>query len=257
MTDSSQWLGLAFEPLAAWLQTSPGFVTESGDGWWFVGCDFVVPDHNCLVVTAGGAAGVAALDEGLSLLSGRPWPALVCVDDQAAPSLVDAVAERSLNSAGVLPHYWIELGDLIVAGRPDNAYYERVTEPLGFREVMGVFAAAFDRPMYDDLDGEFRPALLADPRLTFHLKRAIEGPASALVTWRGDEIVYVTVMGTHPAYQGRGLGRALVEKALLAERATGARFAHLVASDAGARLYRAVGFKLLANHPLWSFRPVL
>jgi ribosomal protein S18 acetylase RimI-like enzyme len=117
--------------------------------------------------------------------------------------------------------------------------------------MRAVLGAAMETP-WGDPDGFFREDLLEDPRLEFDLARAEGRVASAMVTWRDGEIVYLTGMATAPGFQQRGIGRALLQSVLLRHRARGARMCHLVASDAGAKLYRKAGFELLAEHPIWS-----
>jgi GNAT superfamily N-acetyltransferase len=254
MTDTERWLKLAFDPLSTWLQAAPGFIAESGEGWWFAGSDLPIADHNCLVITAGGEVGQRALECGLKLLKTRHSPALVCLNAQYWSSEPVPGCLADLAPAGVLPHYMLNLDELIVDGGEHAARSERVVEKSDFGDVRRVLASALTAP-YGDPDGFFREDLLDDPRLTFNLARIDGRGVCAAVTWRRGELLYLMVMGTDPDYQRRGIGRAVLESVLVDARNDGARYCHLVSSEAGARFYPKLGFQLIANHPLWLWEP--
>ncbi len=69
---------------------------------------------------------------------------------------------------------------------------------------------------------------------------------------RSGESVCVWSMATPPELQGRGYGRRLLAGALGDVAARGARECLLIASPAGQRLYRALGFDLLEHWQLWT-----
>ncbi len=86
--------------------------------------------------------------------------------------------------------------------------------------------------------------------------RSLEGAVALLEAVDGDEVVRATagtrVLGTEatvffvntdPAWQRRGIGRAMTAAALHAAHDLGATRASLDASDAGARIYLSLGFE--------------
>jgi len=248
---SSPWLRFAVGPLASWLQTAPGFSVEEGPGWWRVGCEGAKPDLNCLAITGENASVQEALAQGFESILRVGRPAIICVAAEYAAAVVEIVGVLPVRGAGMLPHYLLKLGDLIEQENPPAVEVEQILDLFGFDVCMSVLTAAFDDP-YDD-PHVFGSGLLGDPRFTFRLARVDGIAVSTVVTWRQGDIVYVTIMATDPSFQGRGIGRNLLQQALLAERSTGASHAHLVSSEVGAHLYRAAGFRLLANHPLWQY----
>jgi GNAT superfamily N-acetyltransferase len=69
---------------------------------------------------------------------------------------------------------------------------------------------------------------------------------------RAGESVCVWSMATPPELQGRGFGRRLLAGALESAAAKGASQCLLIASPAGERLYRALGFDLVEHWQLWT-----
>ncbi len=249
---SGPWLRRAAGPLSSWLRTAPGYSSESGAGWWRVGCDGAKPDMNCLSITGDGGSVQEALAQGFESVLRLGRSAIICVAAEHAGALVEIVGMLPVRVAGMLPHYLIDLHDFQAKVDDPGVKIVTVDNARGFERSMSVLAAAFDDP-YDDPNGAFRTGLLDDPHFTFRIAMFDDRPASTVVTWRDHEIVYVTIMATAPEFQKRGIGRFLLEQALTEEHVTGARHAHLVSSEAGAHLYRAIGFRLLANHPLWLY----
>jgi len=247
------WLRRAAGPLASWLQTAPGFSSESGPGWWRVGCDGVKPDMNCLSITGDVGSVQEALAQGFESVLRLGRSAIICIAAEHAGAVVEIAGMLPVRVAGMLPHYLIDLHDISADTGDPGVNLVTVDDVDGFVCSMSVLASAFDDP-YDDPNGAFRAGLLDDPNFTFRIAMIGEQPASTVVTWREDEIVYITIMATAPEFQKRGIGRHLLGQTLVEERSTGATHAHLVSSDAGAHLYRAIGFRLLANHPLWLYQ---
>jgi ribosomal protein S18 acetylase RimI-like enzyme len=60
----------------------------------------------------------------------------------------------------------------------------------------------------------------------------------------GESVAGVYLVSTLPTVRGQGIGTTMTRRALLEAREAGYRVAVLHASDAGARIYKALGFKL-------------
>ena len=61
----------------------------------------------------------------------------------------------------------------------------------------------------------------------------------------------ITLMATPPVHQRTGMGRALLTQVIADYRGRGVGRFHLGSSEAGRRLYESLGFKLVADLPVW------
>jgi ribosomal protein S18 acetylase RimI-like enzyme len=241
------WLAQAADPLAVWLGKSPGFFRRDWPGGWLVGSGDEDSELQWLVIHAAGPEGRAALESGLAELRARNLPGCVAVSAELGAEFEDLLAGATPHPDRILRHEWIDLADLPAADGPVDVRVVRTAED--FRSSLRVlnsafwFGAAF-------MARTFPPDWLRQPRLTLWLGSVDGTPASVVVGWRRDEIVYILSMGTHPDYRRRGLAKRLLIHALTAEREQGGRYAHLVSSAVGAKLYRSTGFVRLADHPL-------
>ena len=99
--------------------------------------------------------------------------------------------------------------------------------------------------------------LARTPRDVIELWLAWDGaePISAVWLLRGDGVIGVWSMTTLRRHQRRGAGRALLTAALADTWSPDTRFAVLMATPAGRRLYESVGFSA-ADEVTTSFRGV-
>jgi GNAT superfamily N-acetyltransferase len=239
------WLAQAREPLIAWLRHGPSFVSHAGAGAWLVGSGDHDPEANWLALHRVGADALAELAEGIEMLRARRLPGTIA----AAAGMGDLVSRYGLTAGEPLRHEVIALAELPAeaATGPECRAVRTIAEYAHARRLL---IRAMNYPPSFARE-TFTPELLAEPWITFWLASMAGDSASVLVTWRRSAIVYVLIMGTDPAYRRRGLGRALLLHALGAEQRAGGVYAHLVSSEMGAHLYRAVGFRRLADHPNW------
>lgn len=126
---------------------------------------------------------------------------------------------------------------------------ERVEDEAGRREVVAVTAEAFDVPV-EQLDRAFGPASLELPGIDMFVGRVDGTVVSCAVTSRVGPCVGFWDMATRPSWQGRGVGRAVLEHAL-DFHAPHAELYYLTASDAGRRLYEPCGFAVVDSAPCW------
>ena len=109
-----------------------------------------------------------------------------------------------------------------------------------------------------EVDGDMLERTLArTPRDVIELWLAWDGaePISAVWLLRGDGVMGVWSMMTPRRHQRRGAGRALLTAALAEAWSPDTRFAVLIATPAGRRLYESVGFTA-ADEVTTSFRGV-
>jgi len=132
-------------------------------------------------------------------------------------------------------------------------------------ELAALHRAAFES---DHMSLEYRLAIMRaphyDPSLDMYLAAPDGAPAAFCIgslaeqenAHDGSLIGYTDPVGVHPAYQGRGLGKAILLAGLHALQQRGVHTAHLGTSSenrAMQRLAEAVGFRLVAEK-LWFAR---
>lgn len=240
----ADWLMAAAKPLSAWMNSFSAPVVESGPDWWLVASGANSAEHNVLAVAS--PAGLAASVE---RLRARAWPGVVCVPPESGIAAAELEA-LGLVADGDLPHFGLDLrgwsrktGTLAADVRHvrTNAEFDRAIDAL-----RRAFGWADDRP-----ECAAQSTLLSDPAIRMYAAFRDDDVASVVVVWRGDP-AYLVIMGTVPAHQGYGIGAGLVSHALEIEQSAGVSGIHLVASEAGARLYPRVGFELIARHGFWT-----
>jgi GNAT superfamily N-acetyltransferase len=117
--------------------------------------------------------------------------------------------------------------------------------PDGVRLDDAVAAAMKAAPAISDpphVFAEYLRSLPASFRLFAALDRdgAVRATSASGTFGRDATVIFVN---TDPEWRGRGIGQAMTAAALRAARDSGARRAGLDASDAGARIYRRLGFE--------------
>lgn len=95
----------------------------------------------------------------------------------------------------------------------------------------------------------------AESAFRYYLARAGEEPAATAMLYPARQVAVIEEVSTVPAMRGRGIGTAVTLAALRDGRALGYRIAVLVASEAGARVYRRLGFKPYGDRHIYLWRP--
>ena len=84
-----------------------------------------------------------------------------------------------------------------------------------------------------------------------------EGPMCTVSVTPTGDTAGISLMATPPEHQRKGIGRALLTQVIADYRRRGVERFHLGSSQAGRRLYESLGFKLVADLPVWVLeRPV-
>jgi GNAT superfamily N-acetyltransferase len=190
-----------------------------------------------IVMVAGAALG------GVSLLADAGW---VCIGSDPFMRLaLDGPGDGGVPGAGGTP-----------SGGAAGTAAPRLLDSAGVRQLRSVIEHTFAVP--SELAEVALPGSAAqdapehDP--AFEAWGLYEGGVLASGTGlvRTGTSVCVWSMATPPELQGRGYGRRLLSGALRAAAAGGASQCLLIASPAGERLYRALGFDLLEHWQLWT-----
>lgn len=83
----------------------------------------------------------------------------------------------------------------------------------------------------------------AESAFRYYLARAGGAPVATSMWFPAEDAAVIDEIATAPALRRRGIGTAVTHAALRDAQVMGYRTAVLVASDAGARIYRRLGFK--------------
>lgn len=162
---------------------------------------------------------------------------------------------------------WTDNGPALAMVHPDLRALPEVSLPAGLRVVPVHRGDATGEgiPLRATLDLVRRATGRANPGLTSHLEGLPEDVTLlAAVDEQGEvratggsrtfgPFAYVFFVNTDPSWQRRGIGLAMTSLALVAARGRGADAACLDASEAGASIYRRLGFVeagvLTQHHP--------
>jgi ribosomal protein S18 acetylase RimI-like enzyme len=255
-------VGLAEQYLAAQRRRAPVFAAVEG----------------CAVVDEAGVLGWAApicgspagrlwvdRGDGLAELLDRFAPLIVTVDDAGSPSVAELLDHRPEFQRGGEP----VTGMLLPPG------HDLVIPPLpAGLEVRPVRRVAGDDPAGVPLEDAAAACLLADPGLAAafdvpsfadHLRRLpdsellaavdddgrVRGTAAASLAGGAATIFLV---GTDPAWRGRGVASALTARVTVRAYQRGASVISLEASQDGRRLYERLGFRPAATLRSWLYR---
>jgi ribosomal protein S18 acetylase RimI-like enzyme len=137
-----------------------------------------------------------------------------------------------------------DLSGLAASDPPAGVTVERVRSTEMLEEWLRVFGEGFNVPA-PRLD-EYRPLPFGVPPersvFRYYLARAGAAPAATSLLFPAPAAAVLDEIATIPSMRRRGIGAAVTLAALRDARAMGYRTAVLVASEAGARVYRRLGF---------------
>jgi GNAT superfamily N-acetyltransferase len=224
----------------------PAGSARRGNGWFALVSGEQSAELNVCALMPG--AGAAAVEELVGVL-GPDLPAVVFRSQLADPGTTTRLEQLGFSTAQ-------EHEPLMVCRRPPTPtagpfHIRRAAEDEIDRGLaISSEAHAVDRRMLER-------TLARTPRDAIELWLAWDGaePISAVWLLRGDGVIGVSSMMTPHRHQRRGAGRALLTAALADTWSPGTRFAVLVATPAGRRLYESIGFAA-ADEVTTSFRGV-
>ncbi|HEV2356314.1 MAG TPA: GNAT family N-acetyltransferase [bacterium] len=127
---------------------------------------------------------------------------------------------------------------------PAGVTVERVRTREALEDWVRAFGAGFGVPdealaQYSKLPLSVAPA---DSAFRYYLARADGAPVATALWYPAADAAVIDEVATIPAMRRRGIGTAITSAALRDARATGYHTAVLVASEAGAGVYRRIGF---------------
>lgn len=247
MDETDELVRLSVRALAAQMIDAPGVELHQTRDAILGLTDVPLADFNRLIL---GAEPVAAgfLTRAVARARERGSPVAAVMTPAISGTTAPLAAKLGLVQAGAAPLMVLDLSTPVTAGaRP------RIVRALGDIPVVqsgDLIAAAFDTPR--DLIARcievcMTPTSGVETWLSFD---GDEPVCTVSVTLTGD-VGAMSLMATHPDRQGRGHGRALLGHIIADYRARGVTRFHLGATAAGLPLYRALGFRPVADLPVW------
>jgi GNAT superfamily N-acetyltransferase len=191
-----------------------------------------------------------ALRDGLDILKMNGSPATIDLAASVASAL-RAEAERfGLVPQGKRP---------VMVFRPaaalplrDDVQVQAITDPALHRNAVEIMAALIDLPMEALL--RVFTFVVDDDVARFIGSKDGEMVSTVAVTRLGDT-AHISAMVTLPAHQRKGVGQALLARAIEIYRGRGVSRFFLSATPAGFPMYERLGFKTVCHNDLWSFGP--
>lgn len=240
---------LCGEAVAIDLRAAPNRAVHLTSHSWSAASGEPYADLNQALVDAGSDA-EAQLGTLHQMLAARKLPALYFLTAPVAEQLAPTATALGMTFAGKVP---VMVCDATHLPTMDIGAYviKPVTTAAEQASVCAILAGAFGlshaalQPVLDvtQLDG---------PGLTAYLAYQDEQPIGTVATTVSGPVVGVWSMGTLPAYQRRGVGRALLGQIMAQQQARGANTFYLWSTTAGQRLYEQLGYRTVDELAVWT-----
>jgi GNAT superfamily N-acetyltransferase len=238
--------------MAAALAHAPGLVTRAVPGAWRVTSDVDLWMANWLACYGVDPASRAVFQAGLddAVASGRSTS--VAVSEAVRDQVVPLIAGLPAVSEGADPVMWRDARPLPPNPRPYPGHVTQVAIGADLTAVLALIGRAF----------EVDPAAIC-----LAMAGALDDPAMGMVTAASDaldsvcmtyteaRLTHVYLMATDPDRQRRGAGWAVLARAMEIAMRDGATAFCLMASGAGERLYRALGYETHELAGYWMVNP--
>jgi GNAT superfamily N-acetyltransferase len=181
---------------------------------------------------------------------GRPLTALM--SPHVAQRLAPVARRLGLSAVGTAPLMVLRPDVSVQPSRP--AHIVRALGP----ELAGIagdlIAAAFDTPR--DVIARYIDVCMTETSgLETYIAWGDEGPMCTVSVTPTGDTGGISLMATPPEHQRKGMGRALLSQVIDDYRRRGMGRFHLGSTEAGRRLYEGLGFKLVADLPVWVLEP--
>jgi GNAT superfamily N-acetyltransferase len=208
-------------------------------------------DFNMLTIGPGPDAG-AFLVRSIARAKERGLPLLATISPHVAEALASTASGLGMTPVGKAPLMVLRSSTQI---RPDDRV--NVTRALGpdlVRTAGDIAAAAFDCPR--DAIARCIDVCITDAAgVEVHVASADGRPMSAVTVTPMGNTAGISLMGTLPEHQGKGIGGAMLKQVINDYRARGVQRFHLSATAAGLPLYESLGFEHVAELSAWLLLP--
>jgi hypothetical protein len=240
--------------MAAALALAPGLVARAAPGAWRVTSDVDLWMANWLacygVDTASRAVFQAGLDDAVA--SGRSTS--VAVSSAVLDQVVPLVAGLPSVSEGADPVMWRDARPLPPNPRPYPGQVTRVEVGSDLTAVLEMIGRAFE---VDQAAICLAMAGAVDDPAMGMFAASSDALDSVCMTYTEASLTHIYLMATDPYRQRRGAGWAMMARAMETAMRDGATDFCLMASGAGERLYRAVGYETHEWAEYWMVNPTM
>jgi GNAT superfamily N-acetyltransferase len=239
------------EDLALYFRAAPNRDLRLTAHSWLAASGEPVADLNLMLVDASSGA-EDQLRAFHHVLDARNLPALCLLTPAVADPLAPVATALGMTFAGKMPVMVCAAVDLPETD-PGRYSIKLVATAEALAAVCTILAQAFNLAHALDVFQRILGApILAIPGLTIYLAYEDGQPVSTVTTTAAGPLVGVWSMGTLPAYQRQGVGRALLGYAMAQQRACGTKHFYLGSSEAGQRLYAQLGYRTVAELSVWT-----
>ncbi len=177
---------------------------------------------------------------------GLPLQAVMC--PQVLDALAPVATRLGLTAVGTSPLMVLRAGTPVAPSRP-----VKITRALGPELVTiagDLAAAAFDSPR-DAIARCIDVCVTETAGVETWIAWDGDRPMSAVTVTPTGDTAGISLMGTPPEHQRKGMGRALLTQVIDDYRRRGVARFHLGATDAGLPLYENLGFETVAHFSAW------
>ncbi|HVJ55495.1 MAG TPA: GNAT family N-acetyltransferase [Aliidongia sp.] len=205
------------------------------------------PAFNTLVIGPEQEA-ARVLRDGLDILRTRGYPATVQFAESVASALHPEAERHGLTLQDKMPV--MVFRPTAALPFPDDVEVQAAGDAVLLRSAMEVITAVTELP----LELLLRVTDRIDDVECFIGSKDGEIMSTVTLTRLGDTAL-ISAMVTLPAHQRKGVGRALLSRAIELYRTRGVQRFFLSATPAGFPMYERLGFKTISHHEHWSFEP--
>jgi len=245
--ETEELIQLCVRALAAQMNAAPGIELHMTRSCVLGLTDEPLADFNRLTLGADPDA-EAFLVRSVARAKARGRPLTAIMSPHVAQSLAPVAARLGLAAVGSAPLMVLRPDVAVQPSRPTN-----VVRALG-PELVGaagdLIAAAFGAPR-DVIARCIDVCMTETAGVETYIAWADDRPMCTVSVTPTGDTAGISLMATPPEHQRRGVGRALLTQVIADCRRRGMERFHLGATPAGRPLYESVGFKLVADLPVW------
>jgi GNAT superfamily N-acetyltransferase len=253
MDETEELIQLCVRALAAQMIAGPGIELHMTRNCILGLTDEPLADFNRLTLGADpDAEGFLIRSTARAKERGRPLSAVM--SPHVAQALAPVATRLGFTARGAAPLMVLRPDVVVEPGRPVSI--ARALGPELVAIAGDLIAAAFDTPR-DVIARCIDVCMTETAGVETWIAWGDEGPMCTVSVAPTGDTAGISLMATPPEHQRKGIGRALLTQVIADYRRRGVERFHLGSSQAGRRLYESLGFKLVADLPVWVLeRPV-
>ena len=247
MDETEELIQLCVRALASQMIAGPGIELHMTRNCILGLTDEPLADFNRLTLGADpDAEGFLVRSVARAKERGRPLSAVM--SPRVAQSLAPVATRLGLIAVGTAPLMVLRPDVPVQPSRPTP-----IVRALGPELVViagDLISAAFDTPrdvVARCIDG----CMTETAGVETYIAWGDQGPMCTVSVTPTGDTAGISLMATPPEHQRKGMGRALLTQVITDYRRRGVERFHLGATEAGRPLYASVGFKLVADLPVW------